>query len=200
MRRLAPILLIALAACGGGDRAPELAHADQAPIRIVDSIFPIEEEIRRFQTGLSPEAGFSGGAASRDSLVSRFVAVLEQADTAAFAPLALNTAEFGYLYFPESKFTRAPYKTKPGLIWFQIQNASNRGLGRALERLGGRPVGFRSYRCDAPPDSVGRNLVWEGCVVTFKPADADSVRVMRLFGGIIERAGVYKFIGYSNDF
>jgi hypothetical protein len=166
----------------------------------VDSIFPIEEEIRRFQVGLQPVTALSGGAPSRDALVEHFLTALERADPSALAPLALSMAEFGFLYFPESKFTRAPYKTKPGLVWFQIQNVSSRGLGRALERLGGRPLGMRGYRCDAPADSVGRSRVWEGCVVTFRPAEADSPRTMRLFGGIIERGGIYKFIGYANDF
>jgi hypothetical protein len=200
MRRLAPILFIALAGCGGGDRAPDPALAEQAPRRIVDSIFPIEEEIRRFQVGLQPVTAFSGGAASRDALVERFLTALERADTSAFAPLALSTAEFGYLYFPESRFTRPPYKTKPGLVWFQIQNGSSRGLSRALERLGGRPLGVRSYQCGAPADTVGRSRVWEGCVVTFRPPEAEGARTMRLFGGIIEREGIYKFIGYANDF
>ena len=166
----------------------------------MDSIFPIEEEIRRFQVGLQPVTAFSGGAASRDALVERFLTALERADTSAFAPLALSTAEFGFLYFPESRFTGPPYKTKPGLVWFQIQNASSRGLGRALERLGGRSLGVRSYQCDAPADTVGKSKTWEGCVVTYRPPAEEGARTMRLFGGIIEREGIYKFIGYANDF
>jgi hypothetical protein len=42
--------------------------------------------------------------------------------------------------------------------------------------------------------------LWEGCVVIFRPPGADSLRTMRLFGGIIARDGVYKFVGLGNDF
>jgi hypothetical protein len=36
--------------------------------------------------------------------------------------------------------------------------------------------------------------------VTFRPPEAEGARTMRLFGGIIEREGIYKFFGYANDF
>ena len=185
-----------LAACD----QPSSHPAIQPSSRVVDSIFPIEEEIRRYQVDLPPATGFTRGAASRDELVRRFVTALERADTSAFQPLVLDQSEFGYLYFPESRYTVKPYKTKPGLVWFQVQNVSNRGIGRALARLGGRPLGFRRYDCGKEPIVEGKNTVWEGCTVTYRPTPADSARTMRLFGSIIERGGTFKFIGLGNDF
>ena len=206
--RLLALFALLLAACDQPSSRPATSHpANQPsshpatqPSRIVDSIFPIEEEIRRFQAGLPPVTALSGGAPSRDELVHRFVTALEDADRSAFAPLMLDQSEFGYLYFPESRFTRKPYRTKPGLVWFQIQNASSKGIGRALTRLGGRPMGFRDYRCAAEPVVEGKNTLWEACTVSFRAAGTDSVRTMRLFGPILERDGVFKFMGYGNDF
>ena len=167
---------------------------------MIDSIFPIEEEIRRYQVDLPPATALSRGAASRDELVRRFVTALERADTSAFLPLVLDRSEFGYLYFPESRYTVKPYKTKPGLVWFQVQNVSNRGIGRALARLGGSPIGFRSYTCGGDPVVEGKNTLWEGCTVTYRPTPQDSSHTMRLFGTILEREGTWKFIGLGNDF
>ncbi|HJS46408.1 MAG TPA: hypothetical protein VJ773_00330 [Gemmatimonadales bacterium] len=166
----------------------------------VDSIFPIEEEIRRFQAGLPDTAGeLAGGAASRDTLVRRFMTALERADTAAFAPMAVTRAEFGYLYFPESRFSRPPYRTKPGLLWGRLQDGSSRGINRAFVRLGGRPLGFERSDCPADPVVEGENRVWEGCTVTLRAAGADSARTLRLFGSLLERGGTWKFLSYSND-
>lgn len=36
--------------------------------------------------------------------------------------------------------------------------------------------------------------------MTFRAAEADGPRTMRLFGGNIEWDGTYKFIGYANVF
>jgi hypothetical protein len=196
-------LMLFLVACDRPDQPsshPAIQPSGRGGAAVVDSIFPIEEEIRRFQDSLPPVTVFSGGAASRDELVRRFVTALERADTSAFLPLVLDQSEFGWLYFPESRYTVKPYKTKPGLVWFQIQNVSNRGIGRSLARLGGSPIGFRSYSCGGEPVVEGKNTLWEGCTVTYRPTPADSTRTLRLFGSIIERGGTYKFIGLGNDF
>lgn len=197
MRRAIPLLLLLAAACRGGE-AP--THQAAEPPEVVDSIFSPEEELRRFQAGL-PEhvTGLSGGAPSRDELVARFIAALEAGDSTAFGPLAVNIAEFGWLWFPGSAFTRPPFRTKPGLLWFRMQNASSRGVNRAFARLGGRPLGFRGYECPDPPAIEGENSLWGNCRVTIQPPGVDSAWTVRLFGGILERGGTWKFMGYSND-
>lgn len=194
-RDLLPFLLL-LGACADRptDRPPD------RPTGVVDSIFPPGEELRRFQATLPDTVvAFGGGAPTRDELVARFVGALEAGDSTAFAPLALTTAEFGWLWFPESRFARPPYRTKPGLLWFQFQNASSRGINRAFLRFGGRPLGFAGYDCPADPVVEGRNRMWEECAVTIRPAGAEAGRSLRLFGAIVERDGVWKFVGYGND-
>ncbi len=192
--------LLLLAACTAEPPAHQAAEPPAGPRRVVDSIFPIEEEIRRFQATLPDTArALAGGEASRDALVRRFVRALEGGDSTAFAPMAVTRAEFGYLYFPESRFSRKPYRTKPGLLWSQIENGSSRGINRAYLRFGGQPLGFSGYDCPAEPAAEGANRVWEGCTVTIRPAGSDSARSLRLFGSILEREGSWKFLSYSND-
>lgn len=195
IREVLPLLLL-LGACSDG---PAARPPDRPP-GAVDSIFPPEEELRRFQASLTDTVrALTGGAPSRDDLVARFVAALEAGDSTAFAPLALTAAEFGWLWFPGSRFTRPPYRTKPGLLWFQLQNASSRGINRAFRRFGGQPLGFEGYACPDDPVVEGENRTWEACTVTIRPAGADSARTLRLFGGILERGGRWKFVGYGND-
>ena len=65
-------LLAGIAACGGPDARAELPAAG----RVVDSILPREEALRRFREGLPPVDSLSGGAESRDALVAEFVRAL----------------------------------------------------------------------------------------------------------------------------
>jgi hypothetical protein len=166
----------------------------------VDSIFPIEEEIRRFHAVLGPDPGrLSGGAGSVDALVDRFERALAEADTTAFADMLMTRDEFGWLHYPTTIFTAPPYELGPSLVWFQIENGSSRGLGRLLDRLGGRPVEFVEHTCPPEPVIQGINRVWEGCVVRFDTPDEDP-RELQLFGSILERDGVFKFVSYTNGF
>jgi hypothetical protein len=201
MRYILPLLALVLAACDSQPSTrPPVQPAGAAGRGVVDSIFPIEEEIRRFQATLADTAReLTGGESSRDALVTAFMRALERGDTAAFAPMAVGVAEFGYLYFPESRFTAKPYKTKPGLLWGQIQNGSARGINRAFQRFGGQALGFQGYECSREPVEEGLNRLWEGCAVTIRPAGADSARTLRLFGGMLERDGRWKFLSYAND-
>lgn len=51
------------------------------------------------------------------------------------------------------------------------------------------------------PDSVtaeGPNRIRLGCTVRFAAADS-AARRLRLFGGLLERDGAYKFVSYGND-
>jgi hypothetical protein len=167
---------------------------------IVDSIFPIWEEVRRFRAVLGPEPpGLSGGARSRDALVDRFVAAVIAADTSAFAEMLLSRDEFGWLYYPYTRFTSPPYELPPALVWFQIENGSSSGLGRLLRRVAGRPLNAFGHHCPTEPLVEGPNRLWEGCTVRVDPPNGDRADA-HYFGTIIERGGVFKFVSYTNDF
>lgn len=193
-------LALATGAC-----APEEPDPDDRPgsgastAAVVDSVFPVDEEIRRFQATLPAEAtDLSGGAPSRGTLVARFVRAVESADTTGLVRLAMTRSEFGFLYYPTSRYTRPPYRLGPALAWYQNRNVSTRGLTRLLRRYGGEDMGFVSYACPDRAEVEGENRFWHGCTVRHA-AGADTVDI-RLFGSIWERDGRYKLVGYANAF
>jgi hypothetical protein len=163
---------------------------------VVDSVFPIEEEIRRFRVGLPEVTELSEGAESIDELVGRFVKAVEHADTAALVPLLLTRAEFGWLYYPHTMYTAAPYKLSPALLWFQMQNLTDSGLARLFERARQGGLHVSGHRCEENPEKEGPNRVWSECRVIVHPPGAEPSE-MQLFGSILERGGVYKFVTYA---
>jgi hypothetical protein len=194
-------LVLLAAAC---DPRPAASPQDDpdppadAPATVVDSIFPVEEEIRRFQAELPEEVEeLTGGEASRDALVARFIASLEAADTTGLAGLAMTPGEFGYLYYPTSRYTRPPYRLSPSLVWFQNQNQSSRGLTRLLRRYAGHPMEYIDFHCPGEAEVEGQNRFWHYCTVRHL-YQGDTVEV-RLFGSIWEREGLYKLVGFAND-
>jgi hypothetical protein len=201
---LAAAASVSLVGCAERDAADEAgaqieaSGAQPPPGDVVDSIFPIEEEIRRFREGLPEVTKLTGGAMSRDELVERFLAAVERADSAALAPLLLTRAEFGYLYYPHTIYTRDPYELSPALLWFQMQNLSNDSLTQIFLALAGHPLHATGYRCETEPEIEGPNRVWSDCRVTLDPTDSQP-KTVRLFGSIMERDGVFKLVSYAAE-
>jgi hypothetical protein len=189
----------AVAAPSVATSAPAAPAASPAPAGVVDSIIPIEESLRRFRADLGAAPRALAGEPSRDALVRRFVRAVEASDTNAFRAMTLSRAEFAYLYYPESPLSRRPYEEPPALLWFRMSQGSNTGIVRALQRYGGRPMGYVSYACEATPKREGPNALWERCRVRHVRAPGDTVEE-RLFGSIIGRGGRYKIVSYANDF
>jgi len=188
-------------------RADSVARARQDAINratpgyIVDSILPVEEELRRFRLDAagSPARTFRDGSRTREALVKRFVRALVVLDSADLKAMLVDQREFADLIYPESPYTRPPYRQSPVLVWNQIQNPSRSGLTRLIRRLGGQPLRYDGYLCATQPDRQGRNLIWTGCVVRLIDQNGD-IRKNRLFGSIIERDGNLKFVSYTNEF
>ncbi len=204
----AAVLLAAVVACARQDAQASSDSAARAaqdsanraqPGYIVDSIFPAEEEIRRFNEGVPRPEGLTGGARSREELVRRFAAALRTSDTAALRALHVTRAEFGYLVFPESPHVRPPYKTKPLVIWMQLMSESQRGMARLLERAAGSSAQISQLRCPREPTLEGANRSWRDCTVLLSGASAEARR-LHLFGPILERDGRAKFLSYATDF
>ena len=169
------------------------------PGYVIDSILPVEEEIRRFQAELGERpTGFSHGSASRAALVEAFVRAIERNDTTSLVRLMVNRREFGYLVYPTSPNVRPPYHQSPELVWLQRAAASSKGASRLLDRLGGRSVGFVGYTCPSPPSRQGENTVWMTCFVRWVAPGGDTT-TRRLFGPIIEHGGQYKFLSLTTD-
>jgi hypothetical protein len=168
------------------------------PGYVVDSILPVEEELRRFRAGLSERpAVLSGGAPSREALVRRFLHALAGADTSALRAMLLSRAEFAYLVYPTSPYSRAPYHQPPGLVWMGLQRSTAQGAPRLLERA--RGYRYLGHACDPQPEREGENRLWRHCRVRVEREPGDTTRMM-LFGVIVERDERFKFASYETDF
>jgi len=169
------------------------------PGYVVDSVLPMEEQVRRFRAGLSkPPDGLENGATSRDALVRAFIQSLEKADTAALIRLTISRAEFAYHVFPESPFASGPFEQAPGIVWMRHAASSATGLRRLLERSSGQSLAFKSWSCGGDAVDEGANRIWKDCVVHL--SSATESRSLQLFSGIIERAGRFKILSYANAF
>lgn len=187
------VAIFALAACGSPDARADLPEGG----RVVDSILPREEAVRRFREGLAPADSLVGGADSRDALVAEFVRAVAAADTAAIARMAVSRAEFAYLYYPTAAEGKPPYDLEPGLMWFTLYERSNEGARKALTRYGGQPMSLIGYDCGAKQSREGENTIYGPCTVRWKRQTGDTVSV-RLFSKILERDGHFKFLSYAN--
>lgn len=170
------------------------------PHGAVDSARSTEDELRRMRAEIgvaSPPARLEGER-SRAALVRRFIAAVEQRDTAVLRGLVMSRSEFAYLVYPESRYTRPPYRQNPALLWFLIEEGSAKGLSRAIRRVGGRPLGYVSHSCAPAAEIEGPSRMWTGCTVRRVLAPGDTVD-QRLFGSILERDGRFKFVSYANE-
>jgi hypothetical protein len=205
MRRLFAITLLlgsaATAGCSGEPDATIDTAATDAPrtVGVVDSTLPIDTLLRRFRATLPDTPSvLAGTAQSPEALVNELFTALRAGDTAAVRSLVLTPAEFAWLYYPHTKWTRRPYEMGPELVWFQVSANSEKGLVRLTRRYAGRTLRLESLLCPDSTLAEGPNIVTEGCRVRFAVADSAS-RDLRLFGSLLNRDGRYKFVSYSND-
>jgi hypothetical protein len=198
------LLAIGLLSCErsaapGGEGSQTPSHQVVASAGgVIDSALPLDEALRRFRTGLPRVRSLSGGAASRDELVRRFVQAVERSDTAALRAMIVSRAEFAYLYYPTSPYTREPTKQAAALAWFFVIEPSKIGITRVLDRFGGASLGYRGHSCTAPPRHEGENVLWQACAL--RMGGAARTGTLHLFGPILQRQGHFKFLSYENDF
>src|SRR5689334_15036290 len=206
-----PAVLVAAGAVPVHDVAHGSARADEArrarqdsinrtlPGYVVDSIFPVDEELRRFRKALGGDSAlvFAGGSPSREVLVRRFVAALAASDTNEFRAMVVHGREFADLYYPVSPYSRAPYHQPPQLAWSLIQNPSTDGLTKLLHKMGGRPITYAGHLCDPRVLHEGRVTRYAGCLVRIVNEKGDTTTRL-MFGSIVELGGVYKFLSYTN--
>lgn len=171
------------------------------PGYVIDSILPVEEELRRFRfaIGGDPVTRLANASNSREALVRRFMDALSETDSTELRRMSLQPREFADLIYPESPYTHRPYQQSPALVWYQISNGSTSGYTRLLRRLAGQPLRYVDSSCDPKPDRQGRNVIWTHCIVRIAGPSGDPTP-HRLFGSIIERDGAYKIVSYRNEF
>jgi len=196
MNKLLLTITIIAAGCSSGDATTNREQVLASARVTVDSVFPVDEEIRRFKVArdLGITTTLQDGARTRDDLVEAFMTALERADTAGLRKMALSPGEFIDLYYPASIFARSPYKQSPELRWFLLQQHSEKGVNRLLQRHRSHAAGFRSYQC-AVSQTEGSSIIWDRCTVNW----AGHRGPVRLFSTIIERDGHFKFVSFAND-
>jgi hypothetical protein len=169
------------------------------PGYVIDSLLPVEEEIRRFREAIggAPVTALANGSASRDALVRRLVTAVSKHDSVDVRAMTLTAREFADLIYPSSPNTRPPYRQPPGLVWMQISNPSNGG--RLMNRLGGVHFRYVDHTCNPAPEIQGENKLWTGCQLRVVGPDNDTT-TQRWFGAILERGGTFKFLTLANQF
>lgn len=186
-------------------RADSVARARQdsanraQPGYVIDSILPIDEQVRRFRAGLSEVSRFSGGATSRRALVDSILAGLARHDTTALRRLTITRAEYAWLVYPSSPFAVPPMQQPPQLSWYLESSPSEVGFARLVTRLGGRAWRASETRCPGTEVREGSNTIVSGCVVRVRDNDGGP-RDLRLFGPLIEREGRWKVLSWANAF
>jgi hypothetical protein len=186
-------------------RAFEIQRARQDSINrtlpgyVVDSIFPVDEELRRFRATLGGDSAraFRGGSTSREALVQRFIRAVVANDTNELRAMAVHGREFADLYYPESPYARPPYHQPPALAWSLIQNPSASGLTKLLRSWGGKPITYVSHKCGPKVEHDGRTTRYAGCLVRVVDQSGDTTSRL-LFGSIVVRDGAFKFLSYTN--
>jgi hypothetical protein len=188
-------------------RADSIARARQDSINraqpgyIIDSVLPVEEEMRRFSAavGGTPVTALANGSASREELVKRLVRAVSAQDTTDLRAMALTAREFADLVYPTSPYTHPPYRQPPGLVWSQIMNPSVSGFRRLMRRRGGMQYQYVSHTCRPQPERQGENRLWLECRIRMVGPERDTT-TQRWFGTIIERGGQFKIVSFSNQF
>lgn len=202
---LAALVVLTTVSCevaeGRGEDRKTAEHAGTEHVRPpvhVDSIRPIEEEVRRFRATLDREPiALSGGTDSLAGLVAALADAVNAADPDALARLAVDRSEFAFFYYPHTPYTRPPYELSPALVWFQLTNRSQRGMARLLAMFETRPLVTGEARCDGEPEPAGAGAVHTDCRVPVLDADGGWVEVA-LFGRVLERDGRFKILTYAN--
>ena len=179
-------------------RARQDSIVRSRPGYIIDSLLPVEEEIRRFQATIPVRpAAFSNAARSRSELVKQFVRALEQNDTTALVKLVVDRAEFGYLVYPTSPNVAPPYRQAPDLVWLSRSASTDKALSRLFSRFGGKSLRYTGFTCPDSADRQQENTLWPGCVVE-RVDSAGATTRLRMFGPIIARDRRFKFLSLTN--
>ena len=188
-------------------RVDSIARARQdsinraSPGYVIDSILPVEEELRRFRLAIGGDEAteLRNASPSREALVRRFMKDLSSRDSLDLRAATISPREFADLLYPTSPNSRPPYRLSPAFVWMRLAGQSHSGLTRVLQRRGGQRFGYAGHACQSNPEIQGKNRLWTGCLVTLVGGSADTTR-QRLFGTIVERDGRFKFVSLVNQF
>lgn len=180
-----------------GGLIPSRDSLQKAPGYVVDSIFPPDEALRRFQAELEgpPVTALTDGAESIDRLLGEYWRLLAAGDTTALTPLVVSKPEYAYLYFPESDEPASGMQ--PRISWLLLSNNSGRGLTRALAAATADAGEMRGTVCGPKHTVVGASFIHGPCGIV--RARASGVDTLLIATHIIERGGIFKLMSFTNE-
>jgi hypothetical protein len=196
MRVAGTVIVITAVLLTAGCTDREVRASEHSRPAVVDSAVPIDVALDRFRRELPKPQGLTGGFGTREELVRRLAQALEASDTAALRRMVMGKAEFAWLYYPSSPLSQPPYSLPPDLLWFQMVGQTERGAALLLAERAGSPLGYLSHDCKSRREE-GANRLHGHCVLRRVTATGDTVGE-RLFGLVLERGGLYKFVSYAN--
>ncbi len=188
------VALVTVGACGGSESSRTGV--------VIDSALPRDVEIANFQRDRTPVTEFSGGAESREELVRRFFRAVSGRDTAELSSMLLTVEEYAFLYYETAFQATPPRSLPPDLLWFMQETQSRQGISRLLDEYGGREQTYISHACGEnqfSPRTEGENTVWGFCVSKWIDSASGDTVSGQIFGLVVERGGVWKFVTYNND-
>jgi len=184
-------------------RADSIARARQDSINraqpgyVIDSVLPLNEELRRFRAAVGGRriSALRNASESRDVLVRRAVGALSSADTADLRAMTVDAREFADLVFSTSPFARPPFRQPVGFAWQQIHGSSTVGMRRLIQKMSGHTWRYIDHRCAPRVEHQGANTIWSSCEVRLVAPSGDTIPA-QLFGSIIERDGRFKVVTF----
>jgi hypothetical protein len=195
---LATVGLVAAASCARDAERTE-APRDLPPGYVIDSALPIDTLLARFRATIpDTPTTLVGGERSPERLTRALLDAISGQDTATIRRLVLSRAEYAWLYYPHTRYTRPPYELGAELLWIQISENSEKGIVRLLRRYGGSTLRYQALSCPDSSVTEGPNTLLGPCRVTFAAADS-AARTLQIFGSIISRDGQVKFVSYANE-
>ncbi len=196
--RCLALLILSVVACRDGQPPnPPVALTPQPGIK-VDSILPTEIALERFLSSETRVDSLTHGARSRDDLIARFFDAISSRDSSALGALLVTRAEYGFLYYPTSIYSRKPYELAPDVAWMLNSGNNAKGAGRLLARLGGKRAVHIGTTCGKESDE-GSNRFVTDCITRYR-TEAGREESRQLFGAIMERSGRLKFLSFAGDF
>lgn len=181
---------------GDGMLVPSPDSLRKTPGYVVDSIFPPDETLRRFQATVRAErpSRLAGGAPDEESLLRRYWAALVRHDTLAIRGLVVSHAEFAFLYLPES----APFASgmQPSAAWMLYESQTGRGLSRAFREATTRDGTLTATVCRDQGRDEGRSRTFGPCGVVLRAAQRTDT--LWIAATLIRRDGRVKFLGLDN--
>lgn len=183
--------------CSDAPPAAKAPTATATATGTVDSIFPMDVMIDRFQRSM-PEAPTNlqepFGVTVWD-LMDRMEKAVESGDSVGLDRLRITPAEFAFLYFPTSINARKPYEQPPATAWQLVDLNSMKGRQSLMRKLGNGQQDLKGPVCEKV-SAEGANRLWECRVLVTRPAGGTDT--LRVTGSIIERDNRFKFVSFAN--